>query len=624
MEDLIILLPVGIGDALMANGLIRHFSETYNIILGVAHWNSKNIKYFFRDLPNIEYLETDETINMRAAGQLPEKAKKYDCKKLILGYWKQYGTCQVCDIRYKETKEFHWVKSIYEDDAKIPESIMYSKFFVQRDHEREDNFYKQVIKHLGTTEYIVVSETHEKLNRTRIPEKCKIFYIDKGASQVESDLVTDYCKVIEKAQAFHGPDCGWAWLIEMLDLKVSKRYMHQYSPCARFVFDLYNYPEAYFKSGKWTVLREEIKVPMSKGELLDRISILELKLERIEDPTKKELVSNELEVLKDLTLDKSDELKTVNTILWNVENELRIKEKNQEFDKDFIRLARLVYTWNDKRHEYKKDCEQKQHVNYKKKKPDMFIFGPLGFGDALVINGMVREFAERYDIIFGLEEAYTVNIPYMFRDLTNITYIVSSEKDPRDPKIQIAEKGLKLNCERLYLGYMNQLKDRIVPNKYVGYKGDDRIDWVRKMYINDANLKPRVMFDNFFFLRDRWREEQLYKRVVEYLGTTEYIVIHDCFQRGPCDRKKIPENMDKVFLLGKGCSPVESDCIFDYRMVIEKAKAYHGPDGGFSWFVEMCKIEVPKKYLHMYAPLGRTDAENFPNGYYRSQWTVLR
>ena len=82
--------------------------------------------------------------------------------------------------------------------------------------------------------------------------------------------------------------------------------------------------------------------------------------------------------------------------------------------------------------------------------------------------------------------------------------------------------------------------------------------------------------------------------------------------------------MVKTFTLGKGTSHIESDCIFDYRMVIEKSQAYHGPDGGFSWFVEMCKINAPKKYLHMYTPLGRTDAENFPNGYYRSDWIVLR
>lgn len=627
-ETLLILVMVGIGDALMVNGLVRHFAETYNIILGVACWNSKNVKYFFRDLHNIQYLETVEGSPKRAAEQLPEMAEKFKCKKLSLGYWRQIGTRPIDEVGNDPSDLSNWVRKIYEEDAKIPESIRYSKFYAQRDPEREETFYQRVIQYLGTTDYIVLSESHEKLDRLRIPEKCKVFCIDKGIEGIESDLVMDYCKVIEKSRAFHGLDCGWAWLIEMLDLRVPKRYMHQYPPCARFHFDLIDFPEDYFKSGKWTVFRESLSVPdtilvpMTKSELIDRISILEIKLERISDPSKRDHVIKELKALERITDDRNIKLKAVNTILWNVEDELRIKEKELNFDKEFTWLARLVYTWNDRRHELKKDSEQKQHIEYQKKKPDLLILAPLGFGDALVINGLIRDLAERYDIIFGIEEFYHKNIHYMFRDLPNIRYILSYDKDPKDPKNQLAEKGLEITCEKMYLGYTKQLRGD-PSNTEVGYKGQERMDWARNMY-RDANLDPDIMFEKFFVLRDRWREEELYRRVIEHLGTTEYIVIHDCFQRGPCDRKKIPENIVKTYLLGKGDSPIESECIFDYRLVIEKAQAYHGPDGGFSWLVEMCKINVPKKYLHMYDPLGRTDAENFPNGYYRSEWIVLR
>jgi hypothetical protein len=443
---------------------------------------------------------------------------------------------------------------------------------------------------------------------------------------VESDLVMDYCKVIERSQAFHGPDCGWAWLIEMLDLRVPKRYMHQYPPCARFHFDSIDFPEDYFKSGKWTVFRESLSVPdtilvpMTKSELIDRISILEIKLERISDPSKRDRVVKELKALERITDERNIKLKAVNTILWNVEDELRIKEQKGEFDNEFIWLARLVYTWNDRRHDLKKDSEQKQHTEYQKKKPELYLLAPLGFGDALVINGLIRDLAERYDIIFGIEEFYHKNIHYMFRDLPNIRYILSYDKDPKDHKNQLAEKGLEMTCEKMHLGYMKQLRDDH-SNTSVGYNKHTEIDWARNMY-RDANLNPDIMFEKFFVLRDRWREEELYRRVIEHLGTTEYIVASKSNPGGHLDFTKIPET-HKVFLLGKGDSPVESDCIFDYRLVIEKAQAYHGPDGGFSWFVEMCKINVPKKYLHMYPPLRRTDAKNFPNGYYRSEWTVL-
>jgi hypothetical protein len=75
------------------------------------------------------------------------------------------------------------------------------------------------------------------------------------------------------------------------------------------------------------------------------------------------------------------------------------------------------------------------------------------------------------------------------------------------------------------------------------------------------------------------------------------------------DYRKIPENTLKVFKIGEE----KNEFIFNYRMVIEKAQAYHGPDDWVSWFVELCKIKVSKKYLHVYPPLGRTDAEKFLN-----------
>ena len=80
----------------------------------------------------------------------------------------------------------------------------------------------------------------------------------------------------------------------------------------------------------------------------------------------------------------------------------------------------------------------------------------------------------------------------------------------------------------------------------------------------------------------------------------------------------------KYFRLSMGDSPVESSCIFDYKLVIERSQAYHGTNSGFSWVVEMCKIKVPKKYLHIYPPFNRVDNDTYPYGYYRTDWTVFR
>ena len=107
-----------------------------------------------------------------------------------------------------------------------------------------------------------------------------------------------------------------------------------------------------------------IKIELSIGELLDKISILQIKAERIEDPSKVKNINKELDVLMSLWNDSPysdtnlsseiNELKNINEALWDIEDKIRDKERNQVFDKDFIELARSVYFTNDKRAEIKR------------------------------------------------------------------------------------------------------------------------------------------------------------------------------------------------------------------------------------------------------------------------------
>ena len=109
---------------------------------------------------------------------------------------------------------------------------------------------------------------------------------------------------------------------------------------------------------------ELIRIPMSPGELLDKITILEIKSERITDPAKLENVRRELALLqetwkKSVTEDAMvrrihHELKTINEKLWKIEDDIRDKERAQEFDDRFIELARSVYFTNDQRSKMKK------------------------------------------------------------------------------------------------------------------------------------------------------------------------------------------------------------------------------------------------------------------------------
>ena len=129
---------------------------------------------------------------------------------------------------------------------------------------------------------------------------------------------------------------------------------------------------------------KKILSEISPGELLDKISILEIKLEKVKDKNNLEEIKKEYKILKEIQTssleitgkikDLFQSVKNVNVKLWNIEDKLRICEKNKDFDKNFIELARGVYFANDERAELKSKInkilksniiEIKQYDNYK-------------------------------------------------------------------------------------------------------------------------------------------------------------------------------------------------------------------------------------------------------------------
>lgn len=101
-------------------------------------------------------------------------------------------------------------------------------------------------------------------------------------------------------------------------------------------------------------------VQVSVGELIDKITILEIKSERINSQDKLDNVNKELEALKPIEAKYPEvafyklRLKAINESLWDIEDAIRVMERNQSFGEEFIDLARSVYFTNDKRAEIKK------------------------------------------------------------------------------------------------------------------------------------------------------------------------------------------------------------------------------------------------------------------------------
>ena len=128
---------------------------------------------------------------------------------------------------------------------------------------------------------------------------------------------------------------------------------------------------------------KKILTEISAGELLDKISILEIKLKKIQDKSNQKEINKEYKILKkaqksNIKLNKKSinlfkELKNINLKLWDIEDKVRIFEKGKNFNEIFVQLAREVYFNNDRRAKIKLEInkifksnitEIKKYVNY--------------------------------------------------------------------------------------------------------------------------------------------------------------------------------------------------------------------------------------------------------------------
>ena len=127
-----------------------------------------------------------------------------------------------------------------------------------------------------------------------------------------------------------------------------------------------------------------IEIPVSHGELVDKLTILEIKLEMISEKSKiNEVITehkylssifNKIKTEEETVLSYYEELLAINKKLWNIEDSIRSLEKQKKFNPEFIELARKVYYTNDERFEIKSKInalfnsnikEQKSYENYK-------------------------------------------------------------------------------------------------------------------------------------------------------------------------------------------------------------------------------------------------------------------
>ncbi len=112
---------------------------------------------------------------------------------------------------------------------------------------------------------------------------------------------------------------------------------------------------------------KKILAEISLGELADKLTILEIKLKKVEDKESINIINKEYQSLNNIDLKGIDikkykalfnELKSINEKLWDIENEKRLLEKNSDFEDKFIQVSRNVHFMNDKRAKIKKEINR--------------------------------------------------------------------------------------------------------------------------------------------------------------------------------------------------------------------------------------------------------------------------
>ena len=335
----------------------------------------------------------------------------------------------------------------------------------------------------------------------------------------------------------------------------------------------------------------------SVGELFDKISILEIKRERIKDAEKLSHIDLESKRLHELIRllpsypAKYKELVKVNTVLWNIEDEIREKDRLNEHDSDFVTLSRAVFKVNGERSRLKNGFdseiqEQKHYMGETHGTPreTMYLHTHNGMGDLILCNGMVREMNEKYDMVLAVLNIYLENVMFMFRDLLTVTFF------SRDTNTDILRdyKSEVIAQHYILLG-MN------VPN---GFFFSHDFSFPSGFY-KEANIDSDVIFTKFFLLRDRHMETLFYEQVLRKYNLEKgqpYVIIQDDPSRFTCNTSLVPEKSIPIYT-----RDFLDTNIFMFRKLIENAEAFHGFDSSFMWFIQLCKVQVRKKYCHLYA-----------------------
>lgn len=205
------------------------------------------------------------------------------------------------------------------------------------------------------------------------------------------------------------------------------------------------------------------------------------------------------------------------------------------------------------------------------------ILHHLGLGDAIMLNGMVRHFAEKDDVCIFIQKQHEDSVRFMYRDLTNIKIKLLNSTDAQEMWSQVEGQILPLATYKL-------------PNQHWDFATSgplsEMVNWAHSIYIQ-AGIPPKYMYSKFKVVRDRDSE-------IKY-EHGDYAFIHDDVSRG----MKIDTSHTNIYRVTRDRLDSNSN-IFDYLTVIENASEVHCMDSCYAWMINMMEIGNPSKnFLHL-------------------------
>jgi hypothetical protein len=358
------------------------------------------------------------------------------------------------------------------------------------------------------------------------------------------------------------------------------------------------------------------------GEYIDKMTILEVKLNKIRDSAKLENVKKEYSILRAEFDARSEffsriesekkKLYILNWCLWNIEDGLRIYEKNGKFDGDFVDLARCVYLMNDKRNFLKNAINRKldssflevksyDYLTLEGAKKRILIIPHQGLGDIIMCSAIYRFYDYDHDVVVIAPEKSRGTLPQLLIG-TNIQveYINKdgSMEDELREMVPIIEKYSAENYQILPLG----IHRMAFGGKPQDFSSCRDIFW--HLFYGNAGMPYSMMNYGFYLERNTENEQRLYNELMEKQPEAKdgYIIINDDPSRclGISEKKIVNEAGLTYVYFDKDRGHIFSKNLCDYLTILERAAEYHSFDTAYSWIFQLSRVEVPKKVIHTY------------------------